>query len=168
MNPIPIKFQSLFHYKERWQVLICIHCGYDVSSKSLIKYDPSNEKRNTRHSLKRYLHCPPLTRLTIFHVPEHSSPIDGIRTQQGYKCNHCNDMLTVNKTYMGTYISNKHPDVRTSSKPGVPIDRLLFRREYIKENIGPLSIPISSFQSSTPSDLANLDSSNGSTAPSIL
>src|SRR5436190_5927295 len=38
INPIPIEFQSLFRYEERWQVLIYFNCGHSVTSKGLIKY----------------------------------------------------------------------------------------------------------------------------------
>jgi hypothetical protein len=123
MNPIPIEFQSLFHYKERWQVLIYIDYEHDVTSTSLIKH-----LRGIHHQMKKKEYLPLTQAISSLPIIDKadgfprllndSPPIDDIRIHQGYKCNHCDDMLTVNKTYMGTHISNKHPGVRTSSNPG--------------------------------------------------
>ena len=72
-----------------------------------------------------------------------SSPIGGVRIQKDYKCNHCDDMLTMNESYMSKHIFNKHPGVRSQAILG--IDELLFRPGYAKENTGPLSIPTPPF-----------------------
>ena len=94
-----------------------------------------------------------------------SPPIDGIRIQQGYKCNHCDDMLTVNKIYMSKHIFNKHPGVCTTSNSGYQLASL---QAWIHQGKDWTVVdPNSSFQSTVPSYLVNLDSdaSTNSTIP---
>ena len=169
MNPIPIEFQSLFRYEERWQVLICIDCGHGVISTSLIKHlrgIHQMKKKEYSPFTQAISSLPIIDKADDFPRPLNDSPpIDGIRIHQGYKCNHCDDMLTVNKPHMGTHIFNKHPGVRTSSDPGYQPTSL---QAWIHQGkYWTVVDPNSSFQSSAPSDLANLDSSDGSTDVSI-
>ena len=94
-----------------------------------------------------------------------SPPIDRIRIHQGYKCNHCEDMLRVNEAYMHTHIFNKHRGIRTSSNPGY---QQAFLQAWIHLGKYRTAVdPNSSFRSSVLCDPANLDSFDGSMDPSI-
>src|SRR6266513_1212005 len=92
-----------------------------------------------------------------------SPPIDDIHIHQGYKCNHCIDVLTVNKTHMSKHVFNKHRDVHTSRNPGYQPTSL---QTWIHQGkYWTIVDPNSSFQPSAPSDLTNSDDSSGSSIP---
>lgn len=122
MNPIPIEFQSLFRYDERWQILICLTCKHAVTKKAL--------KIHLReiHSLKMKEYSPLLLAVSSlptiensndFPIPLHdSSPVDGLAISTGFKCNNCEEMSSVSKSHVSTHVFNKHPGVRTSTDPG--------------------------------------------------
>jgi hypothetical protein len=94
------------------------------------------------------------------HPLNDSPPIEGVCIHQGYKCNHCNDMLTVNEAHMRKHISNKHRSEHTLSNPGyrpASLQAWIHQGKYCT-----VVDPNSSFEPSAPCDPANLDPSDGS------
>ena len=121
-NPIPVEFQSLFRYKERWQILICLEHKSVITSNALVGHLHRGHhwKKNVYRSLVQALSALPYTETPDdFPTPLNDwSPIEGIPVQKGYKCNHCEDMLTINKDHVGKHVFNCHRDLRTSRDLG--------------------------------------------------
>ena len=118
MNSISIEFQSLFQYKEWWQVLICIIYGYAVAFKAFIRYLCCNYQMKW----KKYLSLIwVISSLSIIEKSDDfpcslndSSSIDNILIHKGYKCNYYDNILIMNEVYMNLHIFNKYLELYTS------------------------------------------------------
>ena len=126
---IPIEYQSLVRYEEQWQVLICLPpCGHAIASKSLIRHLRSRHqmKRRDYRSLTQIISSlPMIEKPEEFPRPlNNSSLIEGLPIHKGYKCNHCDNMLTQSEAVMKTHIFNEHRDARMSGNSGYQPTRL--------------------------------------------
>jgi len=112
---IPSSFQTIVSYEPKYQALVCLLCHHAIGCKNLEKHLIITHKIDfQQHTLLRTAlpHISAVDHIKDISIPlDDQEPIEGLLIYDGYKCDNCDDMKTINLRVMHLHRYEKHRQV---------------------------------------------------------